>query len=115
RNRLATEPEATHKAAIKTGLDSLKQSLTKSKSAGDDATKIVQWLTFVADLADPDLIEQVTDYLLPQHPVPAVRVAALEALAHMGGPKALDAVKLFISENAPAGETLSVARRIRLS
>lgn len=114
RDRLPRENTTVPKNAILGSLDHLKEKLAAAKPALGQAEDIRTWLGFVTDLGDVSLLGQVTGYLRPPHADHQVRRAALEALAGMKGQDALDAVKRFIDDTAPEGETLAVARQARM-
>lgn len=114
RDRLPRENAAVPKKAILDSLAHLKEKLAGAKPVHGEAEDIKTWLGFVTDLGDVSLLGQVTGYLRPPHADHQVRRAALEAMAAMRGQEALEAVKRFIDDTAPEGETLTVARQARM-
>jgi len=93
----------------------LKERLIQQRPQRGTSEEIKRWLDFVADLGDSSLVPYVRGYLIPPHADQKVRHSALNAIASMRDPVALDVVKQFVKDTAPEGETLVVARRARLA
>lgn len=115
RARLAKETDASARARIPQALTALRDALTQVELEQAKPEEIETWLAYVANLGDPVLLPQVVGYLQPPHADHSVRHAALRALESMKDPRALEAVKKFIDDTAPEGDTLAVARRARLT
>ena len=114
RERLRKETVASAKKAIEQATEALRKRLVEGEPKGGTADDAKQWLGFVADLGDPALVPLVLGYLDPPHTDHAVRRSALKAIEHMPSPKSLEAVKKFIDDTAPEGDTLAVARHAQL-
>jgi len=114
RERLRKETVASAKKAIQQAIGTLCNRLVEEEPKGGAADGIKQWLGFVADLGDPALVPLVLGYLDPPHTDHTVRRSALNAIEHMPSPQSLEAVKKFIDDTAPEGDTLAVARHARL-
>jgi hypothetical protein len=114
RERLPKETASSAKEVIEEAIDDLRKRLIEAKPHQGTADEIKQWLGFVADLGDPTVVPQVLGFLDPPHTDHTVRHSALNAIEHMASPESLEAVKKFISDTAPEGETLAVARHARL-
>jgi len=114
RERLASEKAPKPRTAIERAIEDLKAGLIDQKPQQAQPEEIRRWLGYVADLGDPALLPHIAGYLYPLHSDHGVRRAALSAIACMHDPKALAVVKQFISETAPEGETLVLARRARM-
>jgi len=114
RERLPKETASSAKTIIQRAINDLRKRLIEEKPQQGTADAIRQWLGFVADLGDATLVPLVTGYLDPPHTDHAVRHSALNAIEHMPSPESLGVVKKFISDTAPEGQTLTVARHARL-
>jgi hypothetical protein len=114
RERLRKETVASAKKVIDQAIEALCKRLVEEEPKGGTADGVKQWLGFVADLSDPALVPLVLGYLNPPHTDHTVRRSALNAIEHMPSPQSLEAVKKFIDDTAPEGDTLAVARHARL-
>lgn len=114
RDRQPKETVAAAKAAILDAVSALRDKLARSKPDPAKPEDIKAWLGHTATLADHTLLASAAGYLRPPHSDHGVRRAALNAVAGMGGPEALDVVKRFIENTAPEGETLAAARGARM-
>jgi hypothetical protein len=114
RERLPKETASSAKTIIERAINDLRKRLIDEKPQQGTADAIKQWLGFVADLGDPALVPLVTGCLDPPHTDHAVRHSALNAIEHMPSPESLEVVKKFISDTAPEGQTLAIARHARL-
>jgi HEAT repeat protein len=114
RERLRKETVASAKKAIEQAVGAFRKRLVEEEPKGGTADSVKQWLGFVADLGDPALVPLVLGYLDPPHTDHSVRHSALNAIEHMPSPASLEAVKKFIRDTAPEGQTLAVARHARL-
>jgi hypothetical protein len=115
RARLPRETATAAKKVIEQALDVFRKRLIEEKPHQGDPATIKEWLSYVADLGDPAILQLVVGYLSPPHADHAVRHAALLAIEQMPSPESLEAVKKFIDDTAPEGETLVIARHVRLS
>lgn len=114
KDRADKEPISAPRAVIAEALAALCEALTKAKPEHGKPEEINSWLAYVADMGDPTLLPQVVGYLRPPHADHSVRRAALRAVENMNSPQALEAVKKFMDDTAPEGETLAAARRARI-
>lgn len=114
RERLPKETASSAKTIIEQAINDLRKRLVEEKPQQGTADAIRQWLGFVADLGDPALVPLVTGYLDPPHTDHAVRHSALNAIEHMPSSESLAVAKKFISDTAPEGQTLAIARHARL-
>lgn len=114
RERLPSENAPSAKKAIEQAIVVLRKRLIEEKPQQGTPDAIKQWLRFVADLGDPTLVPHVRGYLDPPHTDLTVRHSALNAIEHMPDSESLEVVKKFISDTAPEGQTLAIARHARL-
>jgi len=114
RGRLSKETASSAKTAIEQAIADLRKRLIEERPQGGLPKAVTQWMNFVADLGDPALLPHVVGYLDPPHPDHSVRRSALVAVEHMPGSESLAVVKRFITDTAPEGETLAIARHARL-
>jgi len=112
--RLLQETAPSAKKAIEQAIDVLRKRLVAAKPQQGSPDAIKQWLGFIADLGDPAMLQYVVGYLRPLHDDHTVQHAAINAVQHMVSRESLELVKNFITDIAPEGQTLAMARHARL-